>query len=288
MKYKCLIFDLDGTLVNSIHALTYCTNLALEKFGLSPLTETQMKTIVGDGYKMQMKRSLAACGDTDEAHYEAILPVYMEIFGKYCNYEMQPYDGIMELTARAKELGLKIAVVSNKPDAQAKKTVEYVFGTNYFDTVIGEQEGVPKKPDPSGALKAAKLCGADPSECLYFGDTNTDMKTGKNAKMTTVGVLWGFRGREELAAFHPEFLLEKPPPFVAEYAASQDAPQTPQTEEILMILPLWLWIMPGIASFAQWKTEERFAETIRFQSSKLKSCKSPMMEIPALFTRTST
>ena len=192
MKYKCLIFDLDGTLVNSIHALTYCTNLSLEKFGLGPLTEEQMMTIVGDGYKMQMKRSLAACGDTDEAHYEAILPVYMEIFGKYCNYEMHPYDGIVELTSKAKELGLKIAVVSNKPDAQAKKT------------------GVPKKPDPSGALKAAKICGADPSECLYFGDTNTDMKTGKNAKMTTVGVLWGFRGREELAAFQPEFLLEKP------------------------------------------------------------------------------
>ena len=82
-----------------------------------------MKTIVGDGYKMQMKRSLAACGDTDEAHYEAILPVYMEIFGKYCNYEMQPYDGIMELTARAKELGLKIAVVSISRTLQAKKTV---------------------------------------------------------------------------------------------------------------------------------------------------------------------
>ena len=80
MKYKCLIFDLDGTLVNSIHALTYCTNLSLEKFGLGPLTEEQMMTIVGDGYKMQMKRSLAACGDTDEAHYEAILPVYMEYF----------------------------------------------------------------------------------------------------------------------------------------------------------------------------------------------------------------
>lgn len=141
------------------------------------------------------------------AHYEAILPVYMEIFGKYCNYEMHPYDGIVELTSKAKELGLKIAVVSNKPDAQAKKTVEYVFGAGYFDTVIGEQEGVPKKPDPSGALKAAKICGADPSECLYFGDTNTDMKTGKNAKMTTVGVLWGFRGREELAASSRNFCL---------------------------------------------------------------------------------
>ena len=73
-----------------------------------------MMTIVGDGYKMQMKRSLAACGDTDEAHYEAILPVYMEIFGKYCNYEMHPYDGIVELTSKAKELGLKIAVVSEE------------------------------------------------------------------------------------------------------------------------------------------------------------------------------
>ena len=210
MKYKCLIFDLDGTLVNSIHALTYCTNLALEKFGLGPLTETQMKTIVGDGYKMQMKRSLAACGDTDEAHYEAILPVYMEIFGKYCNYEMHPYDGIMELTARAKELGLKIAVVSNKPDAQAKKTVEYVFGTNYFDTVIGEQEGVPKKPDPAGVNRILEEFGCKPEECLYFGDTNTDMQTGLNAKAHTVGVTWGFRDRAELEAFHPDFVIDDP------------------------------------------------------------------------------
>ena len=153
MKYKCLIFDLDGTLVNSIHALTYCTNLSLEKFGLGPLTEEQMMTIVGDGYKMQMKRSLAACGDTDEAHYEAILPVYMEIFGKYCNYEMHPYDGIVELTSKAKELGLKIAVVSNKPDAQAKKTVEYVFGAGYFDRGAG---GRSEEAGPVGSVEGGE------------------------------------------------------------------------------------------------------------------------------------
>ena len=82
MKYKCCIFDLDGTLVNSIHALTYCTNLALEKFGLGPLTEDQMKTIVGDGYKMQMKRALLLAGDEALSHYEEILPIYMEIFSK--------------------------------------------------------------------------------------------------------------------------------------------------------------------------------------------------------------
>ena len=210
MKYKCLIFDLDGTLVNSIHALTYCTNQALARFGLGPLTEEQMKTIVGDGYRMQMRRSLLACGDRELTHYEAILPVYMEIFGRDCNYKMHAYDGISELLTEARKKGLKLAVVSNKPYAQAVATVEHVFGKGCFDQVIGEREGIPKKPDPTGALTAAAAMGAKPSECLYFGDTNTDMQTGKNAKMTTVGDLWGFRGREELAAFHPEYLIEKP------------------------------------------------------------------------------
>ena len=87
-------------------------------------------TIVGDGYKMQMRRSLAACKDTDPAHYEAILPVYMEIFGENCNYQMHAYEGIRELLAFAREKGMKLAVVSNKPHAQAVKTVEYVFGTD--------------------------------------------------------------------------------------------------------------------------------------------------------------
>ena len=122
MKYKCLIFDLDGTLVNSIHALTYCTNQALARFGLGPLTEEQMKTIVGDGYRMQMRRSLLACGDRELTHYEAILPVYMEIFGRDCNYKMHAYDGISELLKEARKKGLKLAVVSNKPYAQAVAT----------------------------------------------------------------------------------------------------------------------------------------------------------------------
>ena len=132
MDYGAMIFDLDGTLVNSIHALTYCTNKSLERFGLGPLSEEQMMTIVGDGYKMQMRRSLAACKDTDPAHYEAILPVYMEIFGENCNYQMHAYEGIGELLAFAREKGMKLAVVSNKPHAQAVKTVEYVFGTDVF------------------------------------------------------------------------------------------------------------------------------------------------------------
>ena len=94
MDYKCAVFDLDGTLVNSIHALTYCTNLALKQFQLGPLTEEQMMHIVGDGYKMQMRRSLLAGGDAGLLHYEEILPVYMEIFAENCLYNLHAYEGI--------------------------------------------------------------------------------------------------------------------------------------------------------------------------------------------------
>lgn len=215
VKYKCLIFDLDGTLVNSIYALTYCTNRALKRFGLGPLPEEAMMTIVGDGYKKQMERSLLAAGDTKLTHYEEILPVYLEIFGESCNYEMHAYEGIRELLEFARKRGLGLAVVSNKPHAQAVATVEYVFGKGTFDVVIGEKEGIPKKPDPTGAKTAAGRMGARPKECLYLGDTNTDMRTGKRAGMTTVGVLWGFRGREELAAFSPDYLVQTPKDVIA-------------------------------------------------------------------------
>lgn len=210
MKYKALIFDLDGTLVNSIPALTYCTNEALARFGLGPLTGEDIREIVGDGYRMQMKRALLRSGDTELKHYEAIQPVYMEIFGKFCNYEMHAYDGIGELLDFAEKNGLKTAVVSNKPHLQAVATVEYVFGKDRFGTVIGEREGIPKKPDPTGALTAAAQLHVRPEECLYFGDTNTDMKTGHAAGMTVVGVLWGFRSREELEALAPAYLIERP------------------------------------------------------------------------------
>ena len=145
MKYKCCIFDLDGTLVNSIHALTYCTNLALEKFGLGPLTEDQMKTIVGDGYKMQMKRALLLAGDEALSHYEEILPIYMEIFSENCLHDLYAYDGILEFLHYAKSCGLGLGIVSNKPHAQAEDTVNGVFEKGLFQVVIGESETIPKK-----------------------------------------------------------------------------------------------------------------------------------------------
>lgn len=208
--YKCCIFDLDGTLLNTVKALQKATNLTMERFGLGELSEEQIKSIVGDGYKTQMERALKLCGDKELIHYEEALTAYMEIFGKHCMYQVAPYDGILTLLQKIREKGLKTAVFSNKPHAQTVENITGLFGRDAFDAVRGQQEGIPKKPAPDGVFCIMEELGVKPEECLYFGDTGTDMQTGKNAGLDTVGVLWGFRGREELESYSPEYLIEKP------------------------------------------------------------------------------
>ncbi|MEY8336524.1 HAD family hydrolase [Lachnospiraceae bacterium 62-35] len=208
--YRCCIFDLDGTLLNTIHALTFTTNRVMERFGLPLVTEEQMKHFVGDGYKKQVERALLSAGDKGMEHYEEALLVYMKEFEKYCLYQVEPYDGIQELLDFLKKQGIKIAVFSNKPHLRAVENIEGTFGKGFFDLVAGEKPGIKKKPDPAGVFLIMEKLQVRPEECLYFGDTNTDMKTGKAAGLDTVGVLWGFRGREELEKFHPKYLISHP------------------------------------------------------------------------------
>lgn len=207
---RCCIFDLDGTLLDTLKALAYTTNLTLERFGYGPVDEAHIKQFVGDGYKKLMERSLLYSGDTKLEHYEESLPVYMEVFARHCMYQVKPYDGIPELLEGLKARGIKIAVLSNKPHERTVENIETVFGKGYFDWVAGEQPGVPKKPDPAGVNRILEKFGVAPEECLYFGDTNTDMKTGLGAGLTTVGVTWGFRDREELESFHPQHIISHP------------------------------------------------------------------------------
>ena len=133
--YRLCIFDLDGTLLNTVYALTYVTNLTLDAFGLRHVTPEETKRIVGNGYRMQMKRALVLAGDEKLVHYEASLPMYMENFSKYCLKDVEPYDGIRELLASLKEVGVHVAVLSNKPHEQAIVNIETFFGKGYFDVV---------------------------------------------------------------------------------------------------------------------------------------------------------
>ncbi|MEG0987431.1 MAG: HAD family hydrolase [Clostridium sp.] len=208
--YRLCLFDLDGTLLNTIHALTFTTNETLKAFGLSTIVPEQTKHMVGDGYKKQMERALIACGDEKLTHYEEALPLYIKNFQRYCMREVVAYDGIPHLLDYLKKSGLKIAVYSNKPHHQAVENIETIFGKGYFDCVRGEQPGTPKKPAPDGAWLICRELGIEPKDCLYLGDTNTDMKTGMAAGMDTVGVTWGFREREELMEFHPRYIADRP------------------------------------------------------------------------------
>ncbi|MDO4267722.1 MAG: HAD family hydrolase [Eubacteriales bacterium] len=207
---RCCIFDLDGTLLNTLNALTVTTNLTLEHFGYGPVDEAHVRQFVGDGYKLLMERALRYCGDEKLTHYEESLTVYTDLFARHSMDGVHPYRGIPELLEGLKKRGIRIAVLSNKPHARAVENIEAVFGSGYFDYVAGEQPGVPRKPDPAGVRLILERFGVLPEECLYFGDTNTDMKTGLGAGLNTVGVTWGFRGRAELESFHPQYIIDSP------------------------------------------------------------------------------
>jgi len=208
--YRCCIFDLDGTLLNTIGSLAYAVNGMLKHFGYPAIVEAQVKKFVGDGYEKLVERSLKFSGDEALVHYEEALKVYMAVFEANALYEVKPYDGIVELLAYLKAQGLRIAVLSNKPNAQTIENIEAIFGKGYFDFVAGERSEIPRKPDPAGVVQILEMFGEGAEHCLYFGDTSIDMETGLSAGVTTVGVTWGFRGREELASFHPQYIIDSP------------------------------------------------------------------------------
>lgn len=195
---KAVVFDLDGTLSDSIASIKYSADMALKEFGYGPFTEKQYKYFVGDGAATLVKRALIEGGDRELAHFEDAFARYREIFKEYCMYQVKPYDGIQELLAALKERGIKIAVLSNKPHANTIDVIEKLFGKNYFDKIQGQTDNIAIKPSPEGVFLILNEWQLTPQDILYLGDTGTDMKTGKSAGAFTVGALWGFRERDEL------------------------------------------------------------------------------------------
>lgn len=145
---QALYFDLDGTLLNTLTALTYATNLTLRSFGLGEITIEDTKHMVGDGYKTQMERALCHFGHENMKYYDQSLSEYMKNFSANCMRGVKPYDGILHLLSFIRENHIKMAVFSNKPHEQAVENIETVFGKNTFDMILGQREGIAKKPSP--------------------------------------------------------------------------------------------------------------------------------------------
>lgn len=207
---KAVIFDLDGTLSDSIASIKYCGDRTLERFGYGPFPEADYKYFVGDGAANLVKRALAASGDKELIHFEEAYALYREYFAADCMYQVKPYDGIPELLEELKARGLKLAVLSNKPHGQTIEVIETLFGKDCFDHIQGQKEGIPIKPDPAGVFQILEQFGLTADEVLYLGDTATDMKTGKSAGAFTVGALWGFRDRQELEEAHADAIVAHP------------------------------------------------------------------------------
>lgn len=210
MSRKAVIFDLDGTLSDSIHSIKYSGDRTMELFGYGPFSVEQYKYFVGDGAANLVRRALKAGGDTQLVHFEEAYARYREIFRENCMYRVRPYEGIPELLAALKAQGIKIAVFSNKPHAETINVIETLFGKEYFDVIQGQKEEVPIKPSPEGVFQIFAQLKVTAADVLYLGDTATDMKTGKNAGIFTVGALWGFRERGELEEGGADALIEHP------------------------------------------------------------------------------
>lgn len=195
-NYRGVIFDLDGTLLDTVADIADSANLVLAEYGFGGHDYATYKTFVGRGFMDLMHRCFPA--GTPEEKFPEILDRMLYHYGEHYLNQTVPYTGIPELLADLSGAGIRLAVNSNKRDLYTKKLIAKLFPDITFTEVLGEGNGFPRKPKPDGALHIASLMELSPDQILYIGDSGTDMDTGKNAGMDTVGCLWGFRGEKEL------------------------------------------------------------------------------------------
>lgn len=206
--YRLVIFDLDGTLVNSLDDLGNSCNEALRKFGYPEHEMEKYRYFVGDGVPMLIRRALPEEECTEE-NIAMVKAAFDEIYGRNYNRLTKPYDGITKLIADLREKGIITAVASNKPDEFTQKIVSGMFG-DAFSFVSGKRDCFEKKPDPGIALYIMEKMGVTPEETLFAGDSSVDMQTASNAHCDSVGCTWGFRTRQELIDNKAKYIADHP------------------------------------------------------------------------------
>lgn len=208
-RKKLVIFDLDGTLINSVADLGQATNHALQLHGFPMHDLSKYNYFVGNGVTKLIERALPE-QFRDEATIEKVKSDFLDYYMRHKTDLTRPYDGIPELLHVLQEKSVKIAVASNKFIAGTQALVKGFFLDIDFCAVLGQREGVPIKPDPYIANEALQLAGVDRGDCLYVGDTATDMQTASNAGLESVGVSWGFRPVSELKDAGAAHIIDKP------------------------------------------------------------------------------
>ena len=194
---KLFIFDLDGTLLNTLPTIAYYGNLALAKLGFSPIEQDRYRLLVGDGRDLLIHRMLSEKNADTPENFVKAASAYDAAYEADVLYLTEPYPGVVEQLCLLKEKGAILSVLSNKPDNVAQEVVKKKFD-GIFDIAWGKRDNFPIKPNPEAALSIQAKFKAQAEDTYFIGDTSVDILTGKNAGFHTVGVSWGFRGREEL------------------------------------------------------------------------------------------
>ncbi len=207
MKKTAIIWDLDGTLLNTIEDLKNATNYVLRTFGYPERTLDEVRQFVGNGARRLFELALPqSCG---EEEIDRALECFEAYYDDHCREHTGPYPGIPEALKALKEAGYPMAVVSNKPDSAVQILCRDYFG-EVFTTTRGERRGCPRKPAPDMVLQTAEKLGVAPDRCIYVGDSDVDIRTAKNSGMVCLSVLWGFRDRALLEESGAEHFCDDP------------------------------------------------------------------------------
>lgn len=209
-EVKACIFDMDGTTLDTLESIGSTVNIVLSELGFKEHELDKYNGFAGDGQIELIKRSLRAAGDTELKNFEKAMSRYIELFADRCTYNVSPYDGIRELFDKLKEKNIKICIFSNKEHKNVVKILNELFGEEYFDCVLGQRPDHRKKPSREGIDIILNEINVDYNNCIYIGDTNTDMQTGKGSGMYTVGVTWGFRTKDELVMANADYIIDNP------------------------------------------------------------------------------
>lgn len=208
MTYKAVIFDLDGTLVNSIKDIADAMNVVLQKRNYPTYDYDTYKTFVGSGVKSLVIKALPK-NKTSTTEVNLCLNDMMQVYSACCTNKTEPYQGILELLDTLHNKGLKLAILSNKEDGLTKKVASALL-PEYITPILGLKDEALKKPNPQVLLQLCETLNVNPEEAIYVGDTDVDILVAKNANMCAVGVSWGFRDPQELIAQGADFILQIP------------------------------------------------------------------------------
>lgn len=208
MEQKTIIFDLDGTLLDSLQDIAISVNEVLSTLGFPTHPFEAFKLFIGDGARNLLLRALPK--DISERELEKALELFTQIYSKTIHDNTKPYEGIYEMIEALKKAGFSLNLLSNKPQQFTRKYYDIFFSRFEFDFVFGQSEEFPKKPDPKTALHIASSLEVEPSKIYFVGDTSTDMQTAKNAGMKSIGVLWGIRDENELVTNGANFIIKHP------------------------------------------------------------------------------